>query len=100
MRHQIVEWSARINRDPQNAQLAGELLEIDNRIKSVIDQLVQEKIRIGCDFAVYAPQVNSKLVALASFVGSSETLPPLNIVRCSPNWPLALIGRSGSLTAS
>jgi len=75
MRHQIVEWSARINRDPQNAQLAGELLEIDNRIKSVIDQLVQEKIRIGCDFAVYAPQVNSKLVALASFVGSSETLP-------------------------
>jgi photosystem II stability/assembly factor-like uncharacterized protein len=75
IRKRIAEWLARLDGKPAHKTIAQSLRRADAKLAGILDQLVQPEVRIGSDFAVYPPKLNSRLLALAAQIANSETAP-------------------------
>jgi hypothetical protein len=75
IRKRIAEWLVRIDQEPAREAVARWLRSLDVRLANILEQLVQPEVRIGSDFAVYPPKLNSRLLALAAQIANSETAP-------------------------
>src|SRR5262249_46076011 len=45
------------------------------RVAAVLEELHQEKVQFGSQYAVYSPQINSKLLALSAYLAGADTRP-------------------------
>jgi hypothetical protein len=75
VRKELAEWVTRLGDDPGTKEIVITLEQLDCRLQQILEELTQEKITVGSEFAVYPPKINSKLAALAARVGASETPP-------------------------
>src|SRR5579884_1551841 len=71
IRRQLTDWLTRT----QGASINAALQELNDQLTTILAHLVEERVQVGDDIAVYGPQINSKLLALARFVESADTLP-------------------------
>jgi len=75
LRQQLAARLAHLDRDAPDADVAQSLRRLDDQLAALVDALVQDRVRVGSDFAVYPPKINSKLLALASVVDNADAAP-------------------------